>query len=125
MKKAVIIIVILGVIANLFLGIKWISDYNDYKSQIEAFEELASDPDIAAALKEVEATKNASYALIACGVVALVAVFLAKKIGPKIAGIIIVLSGVIPGILASGAFLFTSVLILGGILALVLKPKEA
>lgn len=125
MKIAVIIIVILGAIASFILGITWLSDFNDYKAEIAVVNEIAdisSDPELSQALKDMEAMRNCAYALIACAIIALVAVFLMAKIG-KIAAAIILAAGVIPVFLSTESLLFTSLLVIGGILAFFVKPK--
>jgi uncharacterized protein YybS (DUF2232 family) len=124
MKKAVTIIVIIGILASIGLGIKWLSDYNAYKDEIETLSEFASSSSaVADSLKEINTLKTTAFVLIACGIIALVIVFLAKKIGTKLAGGIILLTGVIPGILSPSAFIFTFILILGGLLAIFSKPQ--
>ena len=126
MKIATIILVILGAIASFALGITWLSDYNDYKTEISTVNEMlagiGSDSDIAKDLKEVETMRNCAYALIACGFIALVAVFLMGKIG-KIAAIIILAAGIVPAIFYLKALAFTFLLVIAGILAFFVKPR--
>jgi len=126
MKKAVIILVILGTLASLGLGIKWLSDYNDYKSELATATSIAQgagqSQELTDALKEVEQTKNCAYALIACGIIALVTVFLLGKLKKIGAGIILV-TGIVPAIFSPMSLVFTFLLVLAGILAFFIKPK--
>ena len=126
MKIAVIVVVILGALASFTLGVTWLSDFNDYKTEIAAVNEMSaetsSDPEFLKALQEVETLRNCAYALIACGIIALVAVFLMRKIG-KIAAVILLATGIVPGIFSPMSLLFTSLLVIGGILAFFVKPK--
>lgn len=126
MKIAVTIIVILGALASFILGVTWLSDFNDYKTEMAAVNEMSteinSDPEISKALQEVETLRNCAYALIACAIIALVTVFLIGKIG-KIAAVIILAAGIVPAFFSPMSLLFTSLLVIGGILAFFVKPK--
>lgn len=123
MRIAVIILVIVGTLASIGLGIKWLSDFNTYKTEISAVEDLKSDPDVAQALKDMEKLRTCSYALIVCGILALVSVFLMGKIG-KIAAAIILASAIIPAIFSPISLAFTFFFVIAGILAFFVKPKE-
>ena len=123
MRIAVIILVIVGTLASIGLGIKWLSDFNTYKTEISAVEDLKSDPDVAQALKDMEKLRTCSYALIVCGILALVSVFLMGKIG-KIAAAIILASAIIPAIFSPISLAFTFFFVIAGILAFLVKPKE-
>lgn len=122
MRIAVIILVIIGTLSSLGLGIKWVSDFETYKSEIAAVEDLKSDPDVAQALKDMEKLRNCAYSLIAGGIIALVSVFLIRKIG-KIAAVIILACAIIPAIFAPISLVFTFFFIIAGILAFFVKPK--
>ncbi|HWQ43738.1 MAG TPA: hypothetical protein VN456_17135, partial [Desulfosporosinus sp.] len=122
MRTVVIILVIIGTIASIGLGIKWSSDFDTYKTEIAAVEELKSDPVAAQALKDMEKLKNCAYALIVGGIIALVSVFLMGKIG-KIAAVIILASAIVPAILAPISLVFTFFFVIAGILAFFVKPK--
>ncbi len=126
MKKAVIILVIIGAIASIGLGIKWISDFNAYKADIASIYDLSeeiSNPVLEESLKEIEALRNCAYALIVCGIIAIAALFLVAKIGKQLAAGIILFTGIIPAFFSTSCLIFTFVLILAGILGLVSKPK--
>jgi len=70
MKKAVTIIVIIGILASIGLGIKWLSDYNAYKDEIETLSEFASSSSaVADSLKEINTLKTTAFVLIACGII--------------------------------------------------------
>lgn len=122
MRIAVIILVIIGTIASIGLGIKWISDFDTYKTEIAAVEDLKSDPDVAQALEDMEKLKTCAYALIACGIIALVSVFLIGKIG-KISAVIILASAIVPAIFEPVTLAFTFFFVIAGILAFFVKPK--
>ncbi len=122
MRTAVIILVIIGTIASIGLGIKWLSDFDTYNTEIAAIEGLKSDPDVAQALKDMEKVRNCAYALIVCGIIALVSVFLMGKIG-KIAAVIILACAIVPAIFSPASLTFTFFFIIAGILAFFAKPK--
>ena len=122
MRTAVIILVIIGTLASIGLGVKWLSDFNSYKTEIAAVEDLKSDPDVAQAFKDMEKLKNCSYALIVCGIIAIASVFLMGKIG-KIAAVIILASAIIPAIFSPISLVFTFFFLIAGILAFFVKPK--
>lgn len=122
MRIAVIILVIIGTLASIGLGVKWISDFDTYKTEISAVEDLKSDPDVAQALKDMEKVRNCAYALIVCGVIALASAFLISKIG-KIAAVIIMACAIVPAIFSPISLVFTFFFIIAGILAFFVKPK--
>ncbi len=126
MKIAVIVVVILGALASFSLGVTWLSDFNEYKTELaaanETSAEISSDPELSKALRDVETLRNCAYALIVCAIIALVAVFLMRRIG-KIAAVIIVATGIVPAFFSPTSLLFTSLLVIGGILAFFVKPK--
>ncbi|MDF2869239.1 MAG: hypothetical protein K0R05_814 [Anaerocolumna sp.] len=122
MRVAVIILVIIGTLASIGLGVKWLSDFDTYKTEIAAVEEYSSDPDVAQALKDMEELKSCSYALIVCGIVSLISVFLMSKLG-KITSVIFLAAAIIPAVLAPISLTFTFFFIIAGILAFFVKPK--
>lgn len=122
MRTAAIILVMIGTIASIGLGIKWISDFNTYETEIASVEELKADPEVAQALEEMEAVRNCAYALILCGVIAAVSVFLAGKIGKAAAGILLACA-IVPAILSPISLAFTFFFIIGGIMVFFAKPK--
>lgn len=122
MRVAVIVLVIIGTIASIGLGIKWLSDFNTYKAEIASVEDLKADPEVAQALEDMKAMKNCAYALIVCGIIALVAVFLIGKIGKVAAGVILACA-IVPAIFSPISLAFTFFFIIGGILAFFIKPK--
>lgn len=107
------------------IGIKWISDYNELKKGIVAAEELAkkTGKDMSSEFAEVKKMRIASFLLLILGITGIASGFLMGKLGSKVAGIIMIASAAIPAIFEPKALIFTFLLIIGGILALIMKPK--
>ncbi|HEY9061606.1 MAG TPA: hypothetical protein VIO64_14025 [Pseudobacteroides sp.] len=124
MRIAVIIIVILGSLVSAGLGAKWVSDYNGSKQELASLSETSKELglDISSEMKELEKARNCGYALILCGIIALISVFLLRRLG-KISAIIIIITGIIPVFFTAITLVFTFMLILGGILGFFVKPK--
>ncbi|MBI2339967.1 MAG: hypothetical protein HYU99_06345 [Deltaproteobacteria bacterium] len=128
MKIAALIIGLIGSLAALGLGSKWVTDYNKYESTIASMQQMADQMGAGGAMAESLASvgklKNAGYALVGLGLLALLASILVFKLG-KLSGLVMLIAAIVPGVLAPQAFVATAVLIVGGILALLTKPKQA
>ncbi len=124
MRIAITIIVIIGVLTSMGLGLYWVNDYNDYKSQIEEISSTADDlgVDVKDELNALEKIKNCGYVLAVGGILSLIAVILIGKL-KKISAIVFLLAAIVPAILTPASLLGTFMLIVGGILALFYKPK--
>jgi hypothetical protein len=73
---------------------------------------------------QLERTHKASYVMIVLGLAAIVASFLVLK-KAKPSGAIMIAAAVIPAFFAPSTLIFSFLLIIAGILALVAKPKVA
>ncbi|WRS28645.1 hypothetical protein U6B65_05810 [Oscillospiraceae bacterium MB08-C2-2] len=122
MRTAAVVLVIIGTIASIALGVKWISDFETYETEIASVEEFKNDPDVAQALKEMQAVRSCAYALIVCGIIATVTVLLAGKIGKLAAGIILACA-IVPAIFSPISLVFTFFFLIGGLLLFFAKPK--
>ncbi len=124
MRVAVIIIVILGALASIGLGAKWISDYNSLKSEVTAATDTADELgiDIKDELNDVKDLMNCAYALVVGGIVAVVSVILIGKL-KKLSAVLILVSAIVPAVLSPLSLVATFLLIIGGILAFFVKPK--
>ncbi len=124
MRVAITILVIISVLASVGLGVKWISDFNDYKDQIEEASSTADDLgiDIKDELSQVEKLKTAAYALIAVGILSLIAVIFIGKL-KKISAIIFLLSAIVPAIFSPVTLIATFLFVISAILAFIYKPK--
>ena len=92
MKIAALILGIIGSLASFGLGSKWYTDYNKYKetatSLTTAAGKLGGNEAVTTAMAEYNNIGNASYALLLCGVIGLVASLLVFK-QSKMAAIIL------------------------------------
>lgn len=123
MRVAVIILVVIGSLLTMSLGAKWIFDYNDGQQAIQELQESAKSLGVdASALDDIEKYKTDGYILIVCGLVALVSVFLIKKVG-KLTAVIMLLAGIAPAFADPAALIFSFFVILGGVLCFFVKPK--
>ncbi len=121
MKIAAIIFGILGAIGALFLGASWYSDLNGEMGQlIAALNEAAGQSG-----GEFEAMKYATYALLAGGGLGLIAsiLFAINKLPKLPVGIALIVFAVLP-LVFTGQALFGTPMALGGIFALLSKPKQ-
>jgi len=127
MKIAVLILGILGSLASVALGGKWVSDANKYEKSIVALEQMATRMAPQARppqLDELKRLVKAGWLMVGLGLVAFIASILVFKT-PKISAILLLIAGIAPGLLAPKAFVGTLFLILAGILAFFAKPKRA
>ncbi|MBI4411413.1 MAG: hypothetical protein HY541_02890 [Deltaproteobacteria bacterium] len=127
MKVAALILGLLGSLAAVGLGSKWVTDYNKYESTIASMQELSEQMGsgvLADSLGEVKKLKNAGYALVGLGILAFLASVLVFKLG-KLSGLVMLIAAIVPGVLAPQAFVATALLIVGGILALLAKSKTS
>ena len=133
MKIAALILGIIGSLASFGLGSVWLTDYNDNKNEIEklsvTYSSLLNSPETTTLKTEFDAkiTKfnkrgNASYALLLCGIIGLVASVLVFK-QSKIAALILVLASIAPAIITMEALAGTFILFIAGALAFFVKPK--
>jgi hypothetical protein len=121
MRIAVLILGILGGLVNGALGIKNLMDAHDNAAALA----LAKSVGMAS---EVNSAMTMAYLLTAGLVAGIIGGVLGFK-GNKIGGPILILFGILPGIFATGdartgCFVFGSLLVLGGILGLLVKPKQ-
>lgn len=128
MKIAVMIIGLIGAIAVLGLGAKWISDYNSLHDKIQAVQTLANavgkNDILAAGLKKMDSLKVAGYLMVLGGLASIIASLLLNKL-KKISAAIFIASALVPAFFAPQSLLFGFLLIIAGSLAFFIKPKEA
>ena len=127
MKVAALILGLLGSLAAVGLGSKWVTDYNKYESTIASMQELSEQMGsgvLADSLGEVKKLKNAGYALVGLGILAFLASVLVFKLG-KLSGIIMWATAIVPAIFVPKSLVFTSLLLVAGLLALLAKSKTS
>ncbi len=127
MKIAALILGIIGSLASFALGSKWYTDYNKYKETAESLTTAAGklgNAEVSASMSEFNTIGHASYALLACGVIGLIASLLVFK-QSKMAAIILVLAAVVPAVFTAKALIATFILFVAGALAFLVKPKMA
>ncbi len=118
MKWAAGIIGIIGALAGLLLGFKWLSDLNSELGQLAtALAGAAGDVG-----SELSSLKGATYSLIICGIVGLLVSVLVimRKFNRWANAIILIICGALPLVFATDAF-FGVPMILAGLLALAVK----
>ncbi len=129
MKKAVVILVIIGALASLVVGILRLSDYNENIDVINQLQEQVDSKDetgIASSLMDgitdfTDGYRNSAYALIAAAVISLGALLLMKKLGKTIVALALLVAGIVPGIFNTGAFVGCAILAVAGILCFLIK----
>ena len=120
MKITAVIFGILGAIGALFLGMSWYSDLNSQMGQLAAAMSAGTGQGA-----ELSAMKYATYALLAGGGLGLIAsiLFAINKLPKMAAGILLIVLAVLP-LVFSGKAIFGTPMVLGGIFALLYKPKS-
>ena len=127
MRKAVMILGVLGTASEGILGFKWFNDSRGIAEMMKGLGALAKEAGgaaIANPMADLNKLVYASYvmiAAIAAGIVALVLFRMGKE---KIAGGIMLTFGILPIVISRGpdAGIFTALMILAGILAMFAKP---
>jgi hypothetical protein len=126
MKIAALIVGLIGAILLTGLGAKWVTDFDKNKETIAQLEKLSGALGGAGgeAMAQLERAKTAGYAMIPLGILAIVAAVLVFKMS-KPAGAVMIAAAVIPAVLVPSSLIFSFLLILAGIFALVAKPRAA
>ncbi len=129
MKVAILILGILGSLLTVGLGAKWLSDFNKYKDTFAQIEKMSSQmpegqkiPDDL--MGKIKKTHNAAYALVGLGLLSFLSSLLVFKM-PKLTGIIMLLTVIVPAVMTPQALVGSFLLIISGILAMIAKPKTA
>lgn len=117
MRYAVLALGILGGLAAAALGAKWIADYNKYQATVENLQSLGAD------LSQLTGLVRAGYALVLSLVLGLAGGILAFRRKGRLAAALMLAGPVIAGIFVPRSLAFTSLLIIGGLLALAIKPS--
>ncbi len=118
MKWAAGIIGIIGALAGLLLGFKWLSDLNSELGQMAA----AMAASAGDAGKELSSMKAATYALLICGVLGLIVSVLVimRKFNRFANAVLLIVCGALPLVFATQA-VFGVPMILAGLLAFAVK----
>lgn len=131
MKKAVVILVIIGALASLVVGILRLSDYNENIDVINQLQQQAEEDEtgITSSLMDgitdmTDNYRNSAYALIAAAVISLGALLLMKKLGKTIVALALLVVGIVPGIFNTGAFVGCAILAVAGILCFLIKSDN-
>jgi len=124
MRIAALIVGLLGSLLVTGLGAKWLADFKANKALIEQFAGALGGAANNEALVQLERTHRAAYFMVILGILAIAAsVFVLKKTKPS--GAVMIAAAVIPAMFAPSTLVFSFLLIIAGILALVAKPKTA
>ncbi|MCP4218688.1 MAG: hypothetical protein GY765_28910 [bacterium] len=124
MKKTAFTSAMIGAIAALLLGFKWLSDLNSEIGQVaRSFSKSGLGGSAGAEFASYEV---ATYMLIGCGIIgAVIAIMLLMKKGnPYINGAVLMVAGILPLLFVSKA-MFGLPMVLGGLLALTIKRNTA
>ena len=118
LRISIIVLALLGALASGAVGVKWISDANESAAQIETLQAMGMDT------SELDQILNGAYMLLGSMVLGFAGAVVAfrRKLVPTSA--LLILAGVAPALFTAKVLIFTWMLILGGLLALRLKPIE-
>lgn len=122
MRIAALILGILGGLASGALGMTWISDYNKSKELIESMKAMGA---AGAELGALDGMVTAAYIMLAGLVIGIVGGILALKGKGKIGGPLMIIFAILPAFFAGKALIFTFLLLIGGVLAVISKPADA
>lgn len=123
MKIGALILALLGILASIGLGAKWVSDFNQYKDQIAQMQAMADQGGgmMAGMMDELNGLKTAGYLMMLMGLASVGGVVMLFK-NAKIAGGIFLVAAILPGVFAAKALVATFFLLIAGILAMLVKP---
>src|SRR5262245_52474167 len=123
MRLAVLLLAILGASAAAFLGARWYHD--THTEQAKAVLSLGSDAgsNLPEAWAELRKVSLASYALLAAALLGVAGGFLAALGKGVIAGPAILLGPLAAGALQPKSLVFTSPLLLAGVLSFLIRPS--
>jgi len=121
MRVAAMILGLLGSLAILFFGAVWIADYNKSKDDMASLQKIAArdgaDDAISRSFEELRNNVKAAYAMVGLGIISLVASFVVFRLA-TISGLLMLTAVIIPAVLAPKTLLFSFLLSIAGILAL-------
>ena len=126
MKIAIFILGVLGAVITFFLGATWVSDWYDNQALIESMGKMGDQlgsSEMADKVAQLETIRNAGFLLIGGAVLGLVGALVSFK-KTKLAGILLLVGALVPGVLAPKALAMTSVQIVAGVLAMIKSRKE-
>ncbi len=126
MKVLVLILGILGSLASIGLGVKWVKDYQANKGNITQVESLSAQmgvqDQVKSEMQDLDKMVKAAYAMIALGGLAFLASLFVFKI-PKVTGLILIVAAAAPAVLVPISLIFTGLMGLAGLIAIFLKAK--
>lgn len=115
MKYATLILGILGGLSAGFLGVKWVGDLAQLNEmQVAMAQSMGTD---------IGGMRAASLLLLGASVAGIIGGVLAFRGKLLVGGVIMLAAGVLPVLLSAQAIIFTLLLIIGGIVALVAHWK--
>ncbi len=118
MRIAALILGILGALASGFLGSRWLSDYNENKELLAAAAKMGADTG------DLDKVVMGAYILLVAAAVSLVGGIMTLKGKGKIFGPLMILLALSPVAFKPEALIFTSLTLIGGILAFLAKPAQ-
>ena len=116
MRKAGLILGILGGLAAGFLGMRWLSDANSMKEMINTVRSIGVDT------TEIDKIITAAYLLLGSAVLGIIGGVMALKGKGKVAAVLMLVGAIAPVIFAPKALTFTCILLVGGIVSFMAKP---
>lgn len=117
----------LGSAGSIVLGGTWLSDYFENREKVQEVMQAskAYKIDVSKNLAELSQIRDAGYALVIAGFVALILPFLLRRLGGVTTGILLLGCAAIPAFFATKALVFSFPLILAGVCAFFSKPQMA
>lgn len=123
MKKAVLVMAILGSLASGFLGISWINSLSALGGMNE-LERATAHAMAAAQGQSLDKMGTAAFILVIGAFVGLASTFLVMKEKFSLAGGLLLGAGVLPVLFQGKALVFTALLVVAGALAFILHAKK-
>lgn len=120
MRIAAFVLGILGGLLAAFLGIKWLGDASELSQTIESLRNSGADT------SQIDSMVRGGYCLLLALVLGIAGGLLTLKDKGKLGGALMIFGAVLPAFFAGGKVLvFTFFLLLGGLFALMAKPRRA
>lgn len=113
---------VLGILGGLlagFLGMKWLSDAHQMREMIQLAKDLGVD------MRELDKLVVAAYVLIATMLMGIAGGVLAFKGKGRIAAMLMLVGALLPVVFAPKALAFTFLLLVGGGLSMMVRPKQS
>ena len=119
MRKAGLVLGVVGGLAAGLLGMTWLSDANTLKDLLNTGRSMGVD------MSEIDGIIKAAYLLLVSAVLGFIGGVMAIQGRGKLAAALMLIGAVMPVLFAPKALAFTCILLVGGLLCLMIKSDTS